>query len=114
HTKKDQVWKSMDAQRQAIELLQDKPDEAAKLIAGYFIAEPTLKTLNQGEIPREEVISKAIQTQTFNAALTPEDVARMQDVADIMQAQGSLKTKDGSTFKVDTIIDLEWQKARKL
>lgn len=113
-TKKDQVWKSMDAQRQAIELLQDKPDEAAKLIAGYFIAEPTLKTLNQGEIPREEVISKAIQTQTFNAALTPEDVARMQDVADIMQAQGSLKTKDGSTFKVDTIIDLEWQKARKL
>jgi len=113
-TKKDQVWKSMDAQRQAIELLESKPDEAAKLIAGYFIAEPTLKTLDGTEVPREEVISKAIQTQTFNAALDDADLARMQEIADIMQAQGSLKTKDGSQFKVDTIVDLEWQQARKL
>src|SRR5690606_5286767 len=84
-TKKDQVWKSMDAQRQAIELLESKPDEAAKLIAGYFIAEPTLKTLDGTEVPREEVISKAIQTQTFNAALDDADLARMQEIADIMQ-----------------------------
>src|SRR5690606_16665799 len=52
-TKKDQVWKSLDAQRQAIDLLQEKPDEGAKLIASYFIAEPTLKTLKHGELPRE-------------------------------------------------------------
>ena len=37
-------------------LLQKKPEAAAKLIAGYFIAEPTLKTLKHGELPREDVI----------------------------------------------------------
>lgn len=113
-TKKDLVWKSLDAQRQAIDLLQDKPDEAAKLIASYFISEPTLKTLKHGDVPREEVISKAIKSQTFNAALTPEDLERMQDIADIMQEQGALKTKDGEAYNVRDIVDLEWQQARKL
>ncbi|MGA0584499.1 MAG: ABC transporter substrate-binding protein [Castellaniella sp.] len=112
--KKDLVWKSLDAQREAIDLLQKKPDEAAKLIAGYFIAEPTLKTLEHGEVPREQVISKAIQTQTFSAALTPQDLSRMQEVADIMQAQGALKTKDGKPYEVKSIVDLDWQHARKL
>lgn len=112
--KKDLVWKSLDAQREAIELLQNKPDEAAKLIAGYFIAEPTLKTLNNGEIPREQVISKAIQTQTFSPALTAKDLSRMQEVADIMQARGSLKTKDGQPYDVSAIVDLDWQQSRHL
>ncbi|MGB3835698.1 ABC transporter substrate-binding protein [Castellaniella sp.] len=112
--KKDLVWKSLDAQREAIDLLQNKPDEAAKLIAGYFIAEPTLKTLNKGEIPREQVISKAIQTQTFSPALTAKDLSRMQEVADIMQARGSLKTKDGQPYDVSAIVDLDWQHDRKL
>ena len=112
--KKDAVWKSLDAQRQAIELLQQKPEAAAKLIAGYFIAEPTLKTLKHGEVPREQVITEAIKSQTFNAALTDKQQARMQELADIMQKQGSLKTRDGSQFKVDSILDLSWQKDRKL
>ncbi|MFT0532534.1 ABC transporter substrate-binding protein [Castellaniella hirudinis] len=112
--KKDLVWKSLDAQAEAIALLQDKPDEAAKLIASYFIAEPTLKTLKQGELPREQVISKAIQTQTFSPALSPKDLGRMQEVADIMQARGALKTKDGQPFDVSAIVDLEWQQTRKL
>ena len=112
--RKDLVWKSLDAQREAIDLLQKKPDEAAKLIAGYFIAEPTLKTLQHGDVPREQIISKAIQTQTFSAALTPQDLSRMQEVADIMQAQGSLKTKDGKPYEVKSIVDLDWQHARKL
>ncbi|MDY0308588.1 MAG: ABC transporter substrate-binding protein [Castellaniella sp.] len=112
--KKDLVWKSLDAQREAIDLLQQQPDEAARLIAGYFIAEPTLKTREHGELPREQVISKAIQTQTFSAALTPQDLARMQEVADIMQAQGSLKTRDGKPYEVKAIVDLSWQQARKL
>lgn len=113
-SKKDLVWKSLDAQRQAIELLQRKPDEAAKLIAGYFIAEPTLKTLHEGDVPREKIISKAIQTQTFSPALTPKDLSRMQEVADIMQAQGALKTQDGKPFDVKSIVDLDWQQTRKL
>lgn len=112
--RKEDVWKSLDAQKEAIDLLQSKPDEAAKLIAGYFISDPTLKTLNDGELPREQIISKAIKTQTFSAKLTQSDLDRMQEIADIMQSQGSLKTRDGSQFDVSKIIDLDWQEARKL
>src|SRR5690554_823856 len=112
--RKDAVWKSLDAQRDAIDLLQNQPDEAAKLIASYFIAEPTLKTLDGREVPREEVIRDAIKSQTFSPILTPQEIARMQEIADIMQAQGSLKTRDGAPFDVTRIVDLEWQQARNL
>ncbi|HWL30109.1 MAG TPA: ABC transporter substrate-binding protein [Burkholderiaceae bacterium] len=112
--RKDDVWKSLDAQREAIDLLQNKPEEGAKLIAHYFIAEPTLKTLKHGEIPREDVIRDAIKSQTFSPILTGKEVARMQEIADIMQSQGALKTRDGKPFDVKTIVDLEWQQERKL
>ncbi len=112
--RKDAVWKSLDAQREAIELLQNKPEEAAKLIASYFIAEPTLKTYDGKEIPREEVIRDAIKSQTFSPILTPQEITRMQEIADIMQAQGALKTRDGKPFDVTRIVDLEWQKERNL
>lgn len=112
--RKEAVWKSLDAQRDAIELLENQPDEAAKLIASYFIAEPTLKTLDGKEIPREQVISDAIKSQTFSPILTPQEIDRMQEIADIMQSQGSLKTRDGERFDVTKIVDLEWQQARNL
>ncbi|WP_442597615.1 ABC transporter substrate-binding protein [Parapusillimonas sp. JC17] len=112
--RKEDVWKSLDAQRDAIDLLQNKPEEAAKLIAGYFISEPTLKTLKHGEVPREDIIRDAIKSQTFSPILTDKEQARMQEIADIMQGQGALKTRDGQPFNVSTIIDLEWQKARNL
>jgi len=111
---KEVVWKSLDAQRDAIDLLENKPDEAAKLIASYFIAEPTLKTKDGKEIPREQVISDAIKSQTFSPILTPQEIERMQEIADIMQSQGALKTRDGERFDVTRIVDLEWQQARKL
>ncbi|HUH61082.1 MAG TPA: ABC transporter substrate-binding protein [Candidimonas sp.] len=113
-TNKEGVWKSLDAQRDAIELMQTKPDEAAKLISSYFIAEPTLKTLKHGEMSRDQVISDAIKSQTFSPVLTPKELDRMQEIADIMQEQGALKTKDGKPFDVNSIVDLEWQQARKL
>jgi NitT/TauT family transport system substrate-binding protein len=112
--RKDDVWKSLDAQREAIELLENKPQEAARLIAHYFVSEPTIKTLKQGEIAREAVITDAIKSQTFSPVLTGKELDRMQEIADIMQSQGSLKTRDGSAFQVSQIIDLEWQKARGL
>jgi NitT/TauT family transport system substrate-binding protein len=112
--RKDAVWKSLDAQREAIELLQKKPADASKLIASYFIAEPTLKTLKKGELPRETVIVDAIKSQTFNAALTQKEISRMQEIAGIMQEQGALKTLDGKPYDVNNVIDLSWQKARKL
>ena len=112
--KKELVWKSLDAQRDAIEMLENQPEKAAELIAHYFIAEPTLKTRNQGEIPREQVIRDAIVSQNFTAKLSPENLARMQEIADIMQEQGALKTRDGSRFDVNSIVDLSWQQARGL
>ena len=112
--KKDLVWKSLDAQRDAIDMLENQPEKAAALIAHYFIAEPTLKTRNQGEIPREQVIRDAIVSQNFTAKLSPENLARMQEIADIMQEQGALKTRDGSRFDVNSIVDLSWQQARGL
>lgn len=112
--RKDDVWKALDAQKAAIDLLQKNPEQASKLIASYFIAEPTLKTLKQGELPRETVITDAIKTQVFTAKLTDKDTARMQEIADILQAQGSLKTRDGKPYDVSSIIDLSWQEARKL
>ena len=112
--RKQAVWESLDAQRQAIDLLQNKPAEASKLIAGYFLSEPALKTLNHGELPRETVITGAIKSQTFSAALTRKDLARMQEIADILQRQGALKTRDGKPFDVKSVLDLSWQKERKL
>lgn len=112
--RKEAVWKSLDAQKDAIDLLENQPAEAAKLIASYFIAEPTLKTQDGREVPREEIIQAAIESQTFSAKLTDKEVDRMQEIADIMQERGSLKTKDGSKFDVSTILDLEWQKTRGL
>ncbi len=112
--RKHALWKSLDAQREAIELLQKKPGEASKLIAGYFISEPTLKTLKNGDLPRETVIAAAIKSQTFSAALTQRDLSRMQEIADILAEQGSLKTRDGKPFDVKSILDLSWQKERKL
>lgn len=108
------VWKSLDAQKEAIDLLEKKPVEAAKLIADYFIAEPTLKTLKHGEVAREDVIRDAIKSQTFSAVLTPKEEVRMQEIADILQKQGALKTRDGKPFDVKSITDLSWQKERKL
>ncbi|MDM9557471.1 MULTISPECIES: ABC transporter substrate-binding protein [Bordetella] len=112
--RKDDVWKALDAQKAAIDLLQQQPEQAAKLIASYFIAEPTLKTLERGELPRETVIAEAIKTQVFTAKLTDKDTARMQEIAGILQEQGSLKTRDGKPYDVSGIVDLSWQEARKL
>jgi NitT/TauT family transport system substrate-binding protein len=112
--RKDALWKSLDAQKDAIDLLQKKPQDASKLIAGYFISEPTLKTLNKGDVPRETVITDAIKSQTFSPLLSAKEQARMQEIADILQEQGSLKTRDGKPFDVKSILDLSWQKERKL
>jgi NitT/TauT family transport system substrate-binding protein len=112
--RKEAVWKSLDAQREAIAMLQKQPAEAAKLIAPYFIAEPTLKTLHEGEVPREKVIQDAIATQTFGAKLDDKELARIQELADIMQEQGALKTRDGKPFDTRAILDLSWQEQNKL
>jgi NitT/TauT family transport system substrate-binding protein len=112
--RKADLWKTLDAQKEAIDMLQNKPGEAAKFIASQFIAEPTLKTLKDGEVPRETIITAAIKTQVFSPAVTEKERTRMQEIAGIMQEQGALKTRDGKPFDVDQILDLSWQKERGL
>jgi NitT/TauT family transport system substrate-binding protein len=112
--RKADLWKTLDAQKEAIDMLQQRPAEAAKFIASQFIAEPTLKTLKQGEVPREAIITEAIKTQVFSPKLTEKERARMQEIAQIMQDQGALKTRDGKPFDVESILDLSWQQERKL
>ncbi|MAM87641.1 ABC transporter substrate-binding protein [Allohahella sp. A8] len=109
--RKDAIWAAQDAQKEAIELLENKPAEAAKLIADYFIAEPTLKTLEHGDMPREQVIEQAIKTQTFSAVLTDKEVERMRELAEIMVARGIMKP---DSLDIDKVLDLSWQKARDL
>jgi NitT/TauT family transport system substrate-binding protein len=112
--RKEELWKTLDAQKDAIDMLEQRPQEAARYIAGQFISEPALKRMDGGEVARETVITEAIKTQDFNAALTEKDLARMQEIAAIMQGQGALKTRDGSPFDVRSILDLSWQKERNL
>ena len=70
--------------------------------------------MKKGEIAREVVITDAIKSQTFSPVLTQKEQARMQEIANILQEQGSLKTRDGKPFDVNSVLDLSWQKDRKL
>jgi NitT/TauT family transport system substrate-binding protein len=110
--RKDVIWAALDAQRDATEILENNPDKAATYITDYFIKDPVVKSLNQGDVPAKEVISQAIQTNVFNAKLTDDDVNRMKELAVIMTQQGILP-KD-KPFDVDALLDLSWQKARGL
>ncbi|MBO6851845.1 MAG: ABC transporter substrate-binding protein [Marinobacter sp.] len=110
--RKDVLWAALDAQRDAIDMLENTPDEAAPLITDYFIKESVVKSLNQGEVSSEKVIADAIRTNDFSAKLTEDDIARMKELAGIMQEQGILPAGEG--FDVDALLDLSWQEAREL
>lgn len=110
--RKEALWSALDAQREAISMLEETPEKAATYITDYFIKEDTLDTLEQGKVPAEQVIQQAIATQDFSAKLTEADIDRMEELAGIMQKQGILPA--GGDFDVDGILDLSWQKARDL
>ena len=109
--KKDILWASLEAQKKAIDLLSNDSAAAAKLIAHYFVAEPTLKTLNRGELSREEIIKEAIETQTFSAVLTDKEVQRMHEVKKVMEERGMIVP---NKLDLDKVLDLSWQKTKNL
>jgi len=110
--RKEALWAALDAQREAIEMLENEPAKAAPLITDYFIKDEFIESRNQGRIPAEKVITQAIQTNDFSAKLTGDDIDRMKELAGIMKAQGILPAD--SDFNVDALLDLSWQKAREL
>ena len=110
--RKEALWAALDAQREAIEMLENEPAKAAPLITDYFIKDEFIESRDQGRIPAETVITQAIQTNDFSAKLTEDDIDRMKELAGIMKAQGILPAD--SDFNVDALLDLSWQKAREL
>ncbi|MAZ05498.1 ABC transporter substrate-binding protein [Marinobacter sp. SS8-8] len=110
--RKDVLWAALDAQREAIDMLESEPAKAAPLITEYFIKGEFVESRNQGRVPAVDVITQAIQTNDFSAKLTDDDINRMKELAGIMQTQGILSAE--SDFDVDALLDLSWQKAREL
>lgn len=110
--RKDVLWAALDAQREAIDMLEQEPAKAAPMITDYFIKDDFVESRNQGKVPATDVITQAIQTNDFSAKLTDADIARMKELAGIMQAQGILPA--GEDFDVDALLDLSWQNVREL
>ncbi len=105
NSNRDAVNKMLDAQKEAIEMLQNEPEKAAEYITKEFIQEETLKKLDGTEVKSTEVIAAAIKSQTFNWALEEQDIARMQEVAKMMVEQGILESEPDVT----KALDLTWQ-----
>ncbi|MBB5325609.1 NitT/TauT family transport system substrate-binding protein [Anoxybacillus tepidamans] len=106
---KDAVYALLDAQKEAVEMLKEKPAESAKLITKHFIKENELETSDGKKIAAMKVIEESIKSQTFEWKITPEQVEKMQEIADMMVEQGILKRK----IDVKNALDLSWQEQVK-
>lgn len=102
---KDVVYKMLDAQKEAIEMLENNPAEAAKHITDDFIQEDEVETVDGSKIPAEEVVQAAIESQEFRWDITEEDIARMEEIAQFMVEQGIVQNK----IDVNQALDLSWQ-----
>jgi NitT/TauT family transport system substrate-binding protein len=105
---RDKVNRMLDAQKEAIELLESDAQKSAEYITKRFIEGETLDTPN-GKISAVQVIKESIESQVFNWELTEDQIKRMQELSDIMHAQGSLK----KPMNVEAILDLTWQNEQK-
>ncbi|MGR4066385.1 ABC transporter substrate-binding protein [Halomonas sp. LR3S48] len=110
--RRDVLWAALDAQREAIDMLENSPEEAAPYITRYFVNDDVIEARDGSTVPSEEVIAQAIATNDFSAELTEDDIARMKELAEIMQAQGILD--GGAAFDVDALLDLSWQEEREI
>lgn len=107
--KREAVNQLLDAQKEAIEMLQQDPKKSAGLIMKHFVDSDTMTSHHGGTVESVDVIKQAIETQVFNWDITPDQVTRMQEISDMMKEQGVLE-KD---VKVADIIDLSWQDQKK-
>lgn len=106
---RDAVNKMLDAQKEAIEMLQNDPAKAAGFITKEFIQEDTVKKVDGTEVPAVDVIKAAIESQKFNWAIEDQDIQRMQEVSQMMVEQGILE----NAIDVNTALDLAWQNQQK-
>ncbi|MBO2944667.1 ABC transporter substrate-binding protein [Paenibacillus sp. F411] len=102
---RDAVNKLLDAQKEAIEMLQEEPVKSAGLIMKHFVEGDTMDSHHGGTVESVDVIKQAIETQVFNWDITPDQITRMQEISDMMKEQGVLETD----VNVEELIDLSWQ-----
>lgn len=106
---REAVNQLLDAQKEAIEMLQQDPKKSAGLIMKHFVDSDTMTSHHGGTVESVDVIKQAIETQVFNWDITPDQVTRMQEISDMMKEQGVLEKE----VKVENIIDLSWQDEQK-
>jgi NitT/TauT family transport system substrate-binding protein len=94
----------LDAQKQAMEMMQQQPQEAARALVKRFVQDESL-TGPQGTFPAVAIVQKAIESQMFHWSLNQDEVKRMQELADIMVQQGAME----KPVKVEQVLDLAWQ-----
>lgn len=105
----DVLYRMLDAQKEAIEMLTKSPEEAAKFITKDFITEETLQTSDGKTVSATEVIAESIRSQTFEWAITPDQIEKMQETVIMMVKQGILEKE----FDVTVALDLSWQEQIK-
>lgn len=105
---RDAVNRMLDAQKEAIEMLQKDPQKAADFITKRFIEGDSFKTA-KGDVKATTVIKESIESQTFNWDITPDHIKTMQQIADLMIEQKALD----KPVKVEDILDLSWQQQLK-
>ncbi|MEF3313384.1 ABC transporter substrate-binding protein [Paenibacillus sp. GYB004] len=105
---RDAVNRMLDAQKEAIEMLQKDPQKAADFITKRFIEGDSFKTA-KGDVKATTVIKESIESQTFNWDITPDHIKTMQQIADLMIDQKALD----KPVKVEDILDLSWQQQLK-
>lgn len=102
------INKMLDAQKEAIEMLENQPKEAAKILAKRFIETETIDTTN-GRINSVDLIAEAIEAQTFNWEITQENIQQMKDIVQMMIDQQMLS----KPLNVEDILDLSWQNKKQ-
>ncbi|MGE5589337.1 MAG: ABC transporter substrate-binding protein [Bacillota bacterium] len=102
---RDAINRMLDAQKEAIVMLEEKPEEAARVLAPRFIPEGSLTTESGEKVPAADVVRDAIKAQSFDWKVTPDQVSRMQEVVGLMVDQGAL----AQTVDVKGLLDLSWQ-----
>lgn len=106
---RDAMYRMLDAQKEAIEMLENDPATAAKYIKDDFIKEDTVTKLDGSTVPAVDVIQASIESQEFNWAITEKHIQTMDEIAEMMVEQGILSTK----IDVTTALDLSWQQSQQ-
>ena len=102
---REDIDRLLDAQKDAIEMLETRPDEAARYLVKRFVQDEELQGPS-GSVKAVDLVRKAIETQTFRGEISDQDIRRMEEIVAIMVSQGLIERK----IDMNTILDLTWQK----